>query len=110
MGGLQVPWSLDWLTDGKMLVTNRGGTMSVYENNEKIANAVNAAEPIANPFPVAAVVFPKLSKASVRSRTIGSKPAISALPPALSAIGPYASVASVIPSVLSMPTAAIPTP
>ena len=37
-------------------------------------------------------------------------PDISALPPALSAMGPYASVASVMPNVESMPTAAIPTP
>ena len=36
------------------------------------ASAVSAAEPMANPFPVAAVVFPRLSRASVRSRTKGS--------------------------------------
>ena len=35
---------------------------------------------------------------------------ISAMPPALSAIGPYASMALVIPTVASIPTAAIPTP
>ena len=50
--------------------------------------AVNAAEPIANPFPIAAVVFPTASNLSVRSLTFGSKPVISAIPPALSAIGP----------------------
>ena len=33
------------------------------------ASAVSAAEPIANPFPVAAVVFPNESSASVLSRT-----------------------------------------
>ena len=65
---------------------------------------------MAKPLPVAAVVFPKASKASVRLRTSGSKPLISAFPPALSAIGPYASVARVIPSVESIPTAAIPIP
>ena len=37
-------------------------------------------------------------------------PAISAIPPALSATGPYASIAMVIPTVDSIPTAAIPTP
>ena len=37
-------------------------------------------------------------------------PDISAMPPALSATGPYASIAMVIPTVESMPTAAIPTP
>ena len=38
-------------------------------------DAVKAADPIAKPFPVAAVVFPRLSSASVRSRTTGSRPA-----------------------------------
>ena len=52
------------------------------------AREVNAAEPMANPFPVAAVVFPKASKASVRSLTSGSSWACSAIPPALSATGP----------------------
>ena len=33
------------------------------------ANDVNAAEAIAKPFPVAAVVFPTASKLSVRPRT-----------------------------------------
>ena len=43
---------------------------------------------MANPFPVAAVVFPNESSASVLSLTAGSNPAISAIPPALSATGP----------------------
>ena len=43
---------------------------------------------IANPLPVAAVVFPRESRASVLSLTSGSKPACSAIPPALSATGP----------------------
>ena len=74
------------------------------------ARAVKAADPIAKPFPVAAVVLPSESSASVRSLTSAGKWAISAIPPALSATGPYASVASVIPSVLNIPTAEIPTP
>ena len=36
------------------------------ELQQERARAVKAAEPIANPLPVAAVVFPRLSKASVR--------------------------------------------
>ena len=52
------------------------------------AKAVRAAEPIANPLPVAAVVLPSASRASVLLRTSSPRPAISALPPALSAIGP----------------------
>mmetsp|Transcript_16338 Transcript_16338/g.37640 ORF Transcript_16338/g.37640 Transcript_16338/m.37640 type:complete len:201 (+) Transcript_16338:654-1256(+) len=76
-------------------------------NNER---AVKTADPMANPFPVAAVVLPRASKASVVSRTRSSNSAISAMPPALSAMGPYASVASVTPRVLSMPTAAMAIP
>mmetsp|Transcript_2684 Transcript_2684/g.10309 ORF Transcript_2684/g.10309 Transcript_2684/m.10309 type:complete len:285 (+) Transcript_2684:2172-3026(+) len=74
------------------------------------ANEVSTALPMANPFPVAAVVFPSASKASVRSRTSGGNSDISARPPALSATGPYASVAKVTPKVLSIPTAAIAIP
>ena len=59
---------------------------SIYE--AKSASPVRAAEPMANPFPVAAVVFPNESSASVRLRTSSPSPLISALPPALSAIGP----------------------
>ena len=57
-----------------------------YENNN--APAVNTADPIAKPLPVAAVVFPNESKASVLSLTSGFNFACSAIPPALSATGP----------------------
>ena len=60
------------------------------------ANDVKAAEAIANPLPVAAVVFPTESRISVLSLTIGSCSLISAIPPALSEIGPKASIASCI--------------
>ena len=81
---------------------------SIYDANK--ANPVKAADPIAKPFPVAAVVFPSESNASVRLLTSAPNPLISALPPALSAIGPYASVANVMPNVDNIPTAAIPIP
>mmetsp|Transcript_55967 Transcript_55967/g.113951 ORF Transcript_55967/g.113951 Transcript_55967/m.113951 type:complete len:243 (-) Transcript_55967:1359-2087(-) len=69
---------------------------------------VSTAEPMAKPLPVAAVVLPRASRASVRSRAYSgnSSPDISAIPPALSATGPYASVARVMDRVDSMPTAA----
>ena len=60
------------------------------------ANDVSAAEAMANPLPVAAVVFPTESKISVLSLTIGSCSLISAIPPALSEIGPNASIANCI--------------
>mmetsp|Transcript_19935 Transcript_19935/g.35572 ORF Transcript_19935/g.35572 Transcript_19935/m.35572 type:complete len:220 (+) Transcript_19935:33-692(+) len=75
------------------------------------ARAVRTAEPMAKPFPVAAVVFPSASRESVvslvRSETSSD---ISAIPPALSATGPKASVARVTPSVESIATAAIAIP
>ena len=67
---------------------------------------MRAADPTAKPFAIAAVVFPRESKASVTSRTDGSSSAISAMPPALSAIGPYASTDTTAPVVASIPIAA----
>ena len=58
------------------------------------ARDVKAAEPIANPLPIAAVVLPTASNLSVLSLTSLGSSAISAIPPALSAIGPYASTAN----------------
>mmetsp|Transcript_33343 Transcript_33343/g.43916 ORF Transcript_33343/g.43916 Transcript_33343/m.43916 type:complete len:228 (-) Transcript_33343:31-714(-) len=49
---------------------------------------VRTAEPMAKPLPVAAVVLPRESRRSVRSRMEESSSAISAMPPALSATGP----------------------
>ena len=43
--------------------------------------------------PMAAVVLPAASSASVRSRMSSPIAAISAMPPALSQMGPYASIA-----------------
>ena len=83
-------------------------TSSIYAATR--ARAVRAAEPIAKPLPVAAVVLPSPSRASVLSLTSSGSPDISALPPALSAIGPKASVARVTPSVESIPTDAKPIP
>ena len=57
-------------------------------NEVKRIMAVKAADPIAKPLPIAAVVFPTASRLSVILRTSLGKFAISARPPALSAIGP----------------------
>ena len=59
---------------------------SIYDANS--AKPVNAAEPIAKPLHVAAVVLPNEYKASVRFLTSEPRPLISAFPPALSANGP----------------------
>ena len=61
---------------------------AVCINAANNARAVNAAEAIAKPLPIAAVVFPTASNLSVLSLTSGGKSAISAIPPALSDIGP----------------------
>ena len=74
------------------------------------ANEVKAAEAIANPFPVAAVVFPTESNISVRSLTMGSCSLISAIPPALSDMGPKASIANCMAVVAIIAEAAKATP
>ena len=62
--------------------------LTTSEYAEIIANAANAAAPIAKPFPIAAVVLPSSSNESVMSLTSLPIPDISAIPPALSATGP----------------------
>ena len=57
-------------------------------NAENNATTVKIAEPIAKPFPIAAVVLPTESNSSVIARTFAGNPAISEIPPALSEIGP----------------------
>ena len=74
------------ITSALMRSTISRFTAWVYAVNS--ASAVNAAEPIENPFPIAAVVFPTESKWSVIFLTSSPAPDISAIPPALSAIGP----------------------
>jgi len=58
------------------------------EYAEKRARAVSAAEPIAKPLPIAAVVLPRASRPSVISLTSSPSPDICEMPPALSATGP----------------------
>lgn len=68
-------------------------------------NETKAADPIANPFPIAAVVFPAASKSSVFDLTSSPKLHISAIPPALSETGPQASIANPTAKVESIPKA-----
>jgi len=72
----------------------------------KRASATRVADPIAKPLPIAAVVLPAASNLSVIYLMLGSRPAISAIPPALSEIGPYPSMVSAMGNVESMPRAA----
>ncbi len=76
-------------------------------NNER---DTKAALPMAKPFPIAAVVFPAASKASVLYLTYYPISAISAMPPALSLIGPYPSMAKLKGKLDSIPKAANETP
>lgn len=71
----------------------------------KRAKETRHALPIANPFPIAAVVFPAASKISVFYLAT-SNSHISAIPPALSEIGPYPSIVNPIERVESIPRAA----
>lgn len=74
------------------------------------AKETNAADPMANPLPIAAVVLPAASKASVNFLISGSNSAIVAIPPALSEIGPYTSIANPTAKVDNIPIAAKATP
>ena len=76
----------------------------------KRASAVSAADAIAKPFPVAAVVLPTESKISVLSRTSFGNSLISATPPALSDMGPKASIANCIAVVAIIADAEMATP
>jgi len=82
-------------------------------NPHLVINAPNSdndtkhADPIANHFHTAAVVFHAASKASVSSLTSSGNSLISAIPPALSEIGPYQSIARLIAKLLNIPKAAI---
>jgi uncharacterized membrane protein len=67
---------------------------TIVRNALNNANAVNAADPIANHLPMAAVVFQTASSLSVIFLTSFGSSAISAIPHALSDIGQYASTAS----------------
>ena len=91
-------------------MTCLGSKFALSANAANKASAVKAADAIAKPLPIAAVVLPTASKASVLERTSDGSSAISAIPPALSEIGPYASTASWIPVFANMPTAAIAIP
>ena len=79
-------------------------------NAPKSASDTSAAEPMAKPLPIAAVVLPAASSASVLSRTDDGSSTISAMPPALSEMGPYTSMARQVDRVDSMPSAAKATP
>lgn len=70
----------------------------------------NAADPIANPFPIAAVVLPAASSPSVLYLTSGPISAIYAIPPALSLIGPQPSIAKLKGKLDNIPNAANETP
>jgi len=74
------------------------------------ARETRAADPIANPFPMAAVQFPAASRASVLSLVSLGSLHISAIPPALSETGPYESIASPTAKLDNIPRAASATP
>lgn len=73
-------------------------------------NETNAADPIANPLPIAAVVLPAASRPSVLYLTYSPISAIYAIPPALSLIGPYPSIAKLNGKFDNIPRAASETP
>ena len=90
--GREAPINKPAIIVGSLISNTNPPTVSLNAANS--AKDVRAAEPIANPLPIAAVVFPTASSLSVLSLTSFGSSAISAIPPALSAIGPYASTAN----------------
>ena len=75
-------------TIGSVRLRSAASSSALVLKAAKRARAVKAALPIANPLPIAAVVFPIESSPSVISLTSSPRPDISAIPPALSATGP----------------------
>ena len=69
-------------------ILSRNVSATTVNFHEARMEEIKAADAIAKPLPVAAVVFPSESRASVRLRTSGPRWLISAFPPALSAMGP----------------------
>ena len=63
-------------------------SFALWRKPPKRDNETKAADPMAKPFPIAAVVFPAASRASVLYLTSSPMAAISAIPPALSLMGP----------------------
>lgn len=61
---------------------------ALWRKPPKRERDTRAAEPMANPLPMAAVVLPAASRASVLSLTYSPISAISEIPPALSLMGP----------------------
>lgn len=93
-------------TKGSIKAICAGLNLTIYKNPPYNESDTKAALPIAKPFPMAAVVFPAASKASVLFLTYSPNSAISAIPPALSEIGPYPSIANPIGRFDNIPRAA----
>ena len=85
-------------------------SLELWRKPPKRERLTKAAEPMANPLPIAAVVLPAASRASVLSLTSSPISAISAIPPALSLMGPYPSMARERGKLDNMPRAERATP
>jgi len=79
--------------------------MKILGVNTLIVQIMHQGGPESNPFSLAGVVFPAVSRASVLSRILWIMSAISATPPALSLMGPYASITNLVAMVLDIPRA-----
>ncbi|MBS1715742.1 MAG: PQQ-dependent sugar dehydrogenase [Armatimonadetes bacterium] len=40
-GGMSTPWSVDWLPDGRMLMTNRNGSLWIVKDGQKVGTVAN---------------------------------------------------------------------
>lgn len=85
MAPIKRPANTSGLVKDISLPPSRSALCRKPPNNER---DTRAADPMANPFPIAAVVLPAASRPSVLYLTSSPISAISAIPPALSEMGP----------------------
>ena len=116
--GIPAPASIPNMTSGSMtsnpvsLSRPRAvaAVLTSLMNVPRRAITVSPAAEIEKPLVTALTVLPAESSSSVISRTSSPSSPISARPLALSTIGPYASLETIIPTIESIPTAAIEIP
>lgn len=110
MAPMSSPAKISGLVRAMFLACASVSSWELWRKPPKSESETSAAEPMANPLPMAAVVLPAASSASVLSLTYSPIFAISAIPPALSLMGPYPSIASERGRLESIPRAERATP
>ena len=116
--GMAAPMSTPKNTVGSMmskpvsssLPASASATFASDMNAPSRLMTVRPAAPMEKPFVTALTVLPALSSSSAMAMVSSPRPPISARPRALSTMGPYASLLMIMPTMDSMPTAAMAMP